>query len=182
MMEQYPIYFIMALVGTLFYVLKIALMLMGGDADSDFDSDLDSHPDGTSSFTLLSIQSILAFIMAAGWIGLACRREWEFGEYTSILIASVFGFLMMLLNSYFSLKIKSLNDENKFDLEDTVGKEGIVYARIPAKGKGQGQVEIVVQGSKKIIPAKSASKEIDSFKEVKIVEVKNNSVLIVEKI
>jgi hypothetical protein len=67
-----------ALIGTLFFVVRLGLMLVGGgdwDVDADVDADIDGDIDGDfddsdHAFKVLSIQSITAFMMGFGWGGL----------------------------------------------------------------------------------------------------------------
>jgi len=65
-----------AVVGSVFFVLRTALMMIGGDlGHGDFDADAGGadlhHGDPGDAFKLLSIQSIAAFCMGFGWGGLA---------------------------------------------------------------------------------------------------------------
>ena len=54
-----------AVIGTLFFMLRLLLMFVGGDADADvdidFDADIDTG-DSDQAFSILSVQSITAFI------------------------------------------------------------------------------------------------------------------------
>jgi hypothetical protein len=53
---------------------------------------------------------------------------------------------------------------------------------VPAKGKGQGQVEVVVSGRKKVLPAVSTGGKIASFVAVRVLEVRDDKTLVVEAI
>jgi hypothetical protein len=177
-----PVYFVMAIAGTLLFLLKLAFMFIGGGADIDgeFDGDLEGDVSGGDTFSLVSVQSILAFFMGAGWIGLAATLEWRLGQMQSVLAASFFGFLMMLLSSFLTMKIKSLNTVQKFDIKKAVGISGRAYTKIPEKGAGIGQVEITLQGKQQIMQAMSTGNAIESFAAVKVVKVDDSGNLIVE--
>lgn len=182
-----PIYTILALLGTTLFLLKTVMLFVGSDdGGSDLDgADLDdpSHVDGGESFTLVSVQSILAFFMGTGWIGLACREEWMLDGMTSVFIAAGFGFMMMLLSSYLTMKIKSLNatPNNQID-SSAIGLTGRAYTNIPEKGNGAGQVEITLNGKQQIIQAMSASESIQAFTTVKVVNVDDSGNLTVNAI
>ena len=185
-----PIYAAMALLGTSLFLLKMIMLFAGGDSDADIgdadvgDADLgDSHMDGAESFTLVSVQSILAFFMGAGWMGLACREEWMLDKLPAMGAAVAFGFAMMVLSSYLNLKIKSLNANpvNKID-ENAVGHTGRAYTNIPAKGEGMGQVEITLNGKQQILQANSAGDAIKAFTNVKVVKVDDSGNLTVKVI
>ncbi len=178
-----PVYATLALLGTVLFVIKMLLVLLGGDTDSDLDAaDLDdpAHVDGSESFTLISIQSVLGFIMGTGWIGLACREEWGLGKMPSFFVAAGFGFLVMLFTSFLNFKMKSLNaaGDNSID-ERAIGLTGRAYTDIPVLGKGTGQVEITINGKMQILQASSQESSIKAFTSVQVVDVDDSGNLTV---
>ena len=179
-----PVYAWMALLGTFLFIAKMLLMLMGGDTDADVDTDGldvdDGHIDGAESFTLISIQSILALFMGTGWIGLACREEWGMEKMPSFFVATGFGFLMMLLSSFLSFKMKSLNEvpDTRID-ERAIGLTGRAYTDIPANGGGAGQIELTVNGKMQILQASSQADAIKAFTSIKVTRVDDSGNLTV---
>ena len=98
------VYLVPALVGTVFFVLRLFVALFFG-GDSDFDTG--DHFDGSTdaSFSFFSLLSIPAFLMGSGWMGLTCRIDWQMGGLASAsaAAAAAFGFGMMMLASCFLL-------------------------------------------------------------------------------
>ncbi len=172
-------YFVMAGVGTLLFLARLGFALFGG-ADGDFDSDADAGMDSDASFTLFSLLSILAFFMGAGWMGLACRLDWELGRLASSLISAGFGVVMMMAASGLTYAARRLNRHIDYDVGTAVGHTCRVYLTIPEKGKGHGQVEVSVSGRKKIIRAISNGPGVEAFADVKVVEARDDGTLIVE--
>lgn len=175
------VYSALALVGTLFFVLRLLFALFGFDADTDVDGDFDGSA-SDASFSLFSLLSILAFLMGAGWMGLAARLEWGLARPWAFLLAMGFGTFMMLTASGLMFLLRRMTEEGQYDLATSVGRTGRAYVNIPAKGKGQGQVEVVVSGRKKVLPAVSGGGKIASFTAVRIVEVRDDESLVVEPI
>ena len=181
-----PVYAWMAIIGTGLFLVKMLMMLMGGDTDMEgqFDHvDLDdpAHVDGGESFTLVSIQSILAFVMGTGWLGLASRLEWDLGKFQSSIVAAGFGFIMMMFTSYIFFKMKSLNEVPNTAIDErAIGLTGRAYTNIPKKGDGSGQVEITVHGKMQVLQAFSKYDSIKAFTSVKVVEVDKSGTLTVE--
>ena len=171
------IYGVLALLGTLLFVLRLGLAFFGG-IDSDFDLDVDAGTDATFGF--VSVLSILAFFMGAGWMGLTCRVSWDVGHLGSGLAATGFGTLMMLLASALMYGVKKMGREVHYDVKTAIGHTAQVYLTIPAKGKGRGQVTVTVSGRKKVLPATSTGKEIKAFTAVKVVAVEDDDSFIVE--
>ncbi|MDH3591013.1 MAG: hypothetical protein OER88_03990 [Planctomycetota bacterium] len=172
-------YAALALIGTLFFVVRLLFALFGFDADADVDGDLDGSA-SDASFSLFSLLSILAFLMGAGWMGLAARLEWGLARPTSFLLAVGFGSFMMTTASGLMLFLRKMTHEGRYDLGTAVGKTGRAYVNIPAKGEGQGQIEIVVSGRKKILSAVSDGDKIASFSAVRVLEVRDDDTLVVQ--
>jgi hypothetical protein len=176
------VYFVMASIGTLLFLIKLVLMLALGVGDADFDIDadggLDVHGGG---FGLFSMLSLLAFSMGAGWMGLACRIEFGFGPFLSGLLAASFGGFLMTIASVGMWQMKKMNQIGGYDARKCIGLIGQVYLRIPARGEGHGQVQINFDGRNKVLPAISTGEALDSFTSVKVVDLQGAETLIVER-
>ena len=172
-------YFVMGAAATLLFLARLTFSLFGG-ADGDFDTDIDASDATDTSFTLFSLLSILAFFMGAGWMGLACRIDWNLGGLTSAFAASGFGFAMMLFASTLMYATRRLNREITYDVNTAVGKTGRVYLTIPEKGTGHGQVEVTISGRRKIQRASSTGPAIAAFTDVTVLEAQDDETLVVE--
>ncbi len=171
-------YFLMALVGTGLFLVRLAFAGFGGDGGDMGDGDVDFDSD--ASFTFFSVLSILAFFMGTGWMGLACRLDWGLGRAPSAAIALGTGVAMMSFASGLMYFTRKLNLRVDYDLKTAIGRTAKVYLTIPQKGKGNGQVEVSVSGRKKVLPASSTGPKIPAFDAVKVIEVRDDGVLLVE--
>lgn len=172
-------YLIMALVGTVFFVLRLLLALFVGDAG---DGDVGMDADGDSGFSFFSLLSVLAFFMGAGWMGLTCRVDWGLGSFASAVASAGFGTAMMGMASGMMFATRKLNRTVEYDLGTAVGRTARVYLTIPAKGRGRGQVEVDVSGRRKIIEAVSTGEKISQFESVRVVEVRDDGAMVVEPV
>jgi len=149
-----------AIAGTVFLVAQLVLGQLGGhdgsvdggggfDAghggdlgghDADFDHDSPGH-----EFRLLSLQSIAAFAMGAGWMGLAALRilGLEFGVAALIGVACGVGLAWML--AWMLRSMMKLQESGNISLRETVGEHGTVYVQIPPAGQGSGRVTVTVR-------------------------------------
>lgn len=180
------VYFVMASLGTLLFALKLLITMIGGSSgDLDFDVDVEDGFDlgHSPGFHLFNLLSILCFMMAAGWMGLACRLEWGFSAVVSAAFSGGFGFALMAFSSFGLYQMKKMNQASVYDSRTTIGTSGQVYLRIPAQGEGTGQVQINVGGRQSVLPARTRSDQpLDSFTGVRVVEVTDDGILIVEEI
>ena len=177
------VYFLLAVIGTGLFALRMLLMLIGGDGGVDFDTDavdgLDAHDTG---LPFLSLLSILSFMMGTGWMGLAARREWELGGVLTALIASAFGFFLMFLLAAGLASLRRLNSEPKYDVASSIGAIGRVYLKVPPQGEGRGQIEVTVDGRRKVLPAISNGGELASFAAARVVGVQEGETVIIEPV
>lgn len=175
------VYFWLAVIATGLFLVKLGFEFFFGDVDGDLDADIDDpHMDSTGAFTFFSVLSLLAFFMGVGWMGLAARVSWGLGAFASAASATFFGIALMMLSSGLMYAVRQMTQVARYDLQTAVGHTGKVYLSIPARGGGQGQVEVTVSGRRKVLSAVSQGEAIPPFAAVKIVDVRDDEVFIVE--
>ena len=186
--EQEALFFtIPALLGTFVFVLKLGLMTLAGfgvDFDTDVDADVDvdlgeDAGDSTDAFNLLSLQSIAAFLMGFGWGGLAGHLGLDWSLPMSLLLGAGFGSLLVWLLGLMMKAVYDLQSSGHVRVEDTVGSEGVVYANVPAKGVGRGQVRVVVNERARIYNAISDGEPIATSATIRVVQVNDDRSLTV---
>ena len=66
------IYWAMAVISTLAFIVIFGMSLFGGDTDGDSDTDTDhgDHGDSDTGSYFLSLKSLIGFCVAASWIGI----------------------------------------------------------------------------------------------------------------
>lgn len=163
-----------AVVGITLFLLRMAIMFLGGDFDLDdgsLDVELhDTHHD-IPSFKLFTIHSIAGFCMMFGLIGLSCVYQFDLVYGYAYAIAFVAGLsTMILIALIFKGALGFQSSGALFNVHATVGLVGTVYQRIPAQS--QGKITVVVHGVTRELLAQSHDKKpIESFKLVKISKV-----------
>lgn len=167
-----------AIVGTLFFCVRLVLLLVAGDGGLDLDiDDLDGDP--TEAFKILSIQSVTAFMMGFGWGGIAGLRAFGWEWVHSLLLGVAFGAFMVWLLVLLLKGVYDLQSSGNVRLESAVGSEGTVYANVPENGSGRGQVQIVVNGRQRIYNAVSESEAIPTRSRVRVMRVNEDRTLTV---
>ena len=195
--EQESLFFtIPALVGTFVFVLKLGLMTIagvGGDLDADapdmdmavdVDTDVDlGHDveagDSTAAFNLLSLQSIAAFLMGFGWGGVAGRLGLEWPFPMSVLLGVGFGVALVWLLGMLMKAVYDLQSSGNVRIQDAVGTEGVVYANVPGRGDGRGQVRVIIDERARIYNAISDGDPITTSSRVRVVRVNEDHTLTV---
>lgn len=177
------VYSALAIAGTSLFVLRFLLVAIAGvDGDADFEGDAEgdfAHGGGMQIFSLLSIT---AFMMGAGWMGFTARIDWGLGPTLTAFLSGGFGVALMLFASALLLGMRRLGREVSYDPKTAIGRTATVYTNIPKKGTGTGQIRVSVSGRSKIMPAGSVGDAIEAFTDVRVVDVRDDELMIVEKI
>ncbi|MFG0330687.1 MAG: hypothetical protein ACF8PN_12420 [Phycisphaerales bacterium] len=182
-----------ALFGTGLFVMKMALMLAAGDlfgaedingvVDLDFDTDLDGAMDGvdgdtadasTAAFNMLSLQSIAAFVMGFGWIGLGALRGQDFSVALSVVLGVLGGVAMVYLLGRLLQQVYRLQANGVVSIESAVGLTGAVDVTVPERGAGRGMVRVVIDNRQRHYDAISDGPAIARHASVRIVGVNDD--------
>ncbi|MDR1597597.1 MAG: hypothetical protein LBR89_01525 [Holosporales bacterium] len=160
-------YAIIAFAATALFVLKLLLEGMG-DADVDVDVDVDGVD---HSFTFVSLQSILSFLMGFGWIGVVGMSSNIHSAY--VLIFSILGgCVCFALYVGLMFSARKLEKIPRVNLESTIGQVCTTYTRF--QPNGQGKVRAKFNGKLSICDAENlTSEQIESFQSVRVVSVKD---------
>ncbi|MBK7406377.1 MAG: hypothetical protein IPJ41_17695 [Phycisphaerales bacterium] len=163
-----------AVLSTVYFLLRLALTHAGSDFETDIDGpsgDLHSH-DVTGEIQFVSMETISAFLMGAGWVGLACYRMLDMSISNSCIFAGLAGmgtWWLIITTSKLMLKLQSTGN---IDLGATLGLTGEVCVQVPAGGVGRGRVKLVVQERLREFDAVQAGgAPLTSGTPVKVVEV-----------
>ena len=194
-----------ALVGTAFFTLRTAMMLVGGvdadtgfdvDVDVDFDIDMDvdvgdvdaagetggDPGDSTQAFQVLSIQAIAAFVMGFGWGGLGALNGLGWPLPGSIAFAVLCGSGMVWLLGKLLRFVYGLQSSGTVPMYQALETEGTVYAQIPAGATGMGRVRVVIGDRARYYKAITDGDALPRDAKIRVVEINDqeNSVKVVE--
>lgn len=186
-----------AIVGTLFFSLRLALMFVGGadtgmdaDVDLDFDIDVDvdvdvdidiDGGDSSAAFKVLSLQSIAAFMMGFGWGGLGALR----GTGWSLTMSAAFGVAagagMLWLLGKMLEAIYRFQSSGNISITQALDREGTVYNGIPAHGQGKGRIRLVVDDRERFYKAITDGEALASRDRVRVLRINDDNSVTVEK-
>ncbi len=165
------IYRFCALAGSGLLLIQMIMGFIGSDAEHD----QDFFEDG--KFKWMSKQAFTGFIMMFGWVGLTCTQQFFLSPISSLLFATGAGIVASLISSYiFHVARKAHSPGTVFKIEQAVGKEALVYHRIP-KG-GTGKISISLHDLTHEIDA-FCEEEIPSFVSVQIIKKMDDKTVIV---
>lgn len=176
---QYYLY--LAWFATILFVVKLAIFqLFGGDGGSEVSTDFTTETETDTSFSFLSLQTVLAFLMGFGWMGYAGAGEFGWSAFTAFAAAFVVGLLFMFGTAYLMFSVKKLEKNVVKDKNTAIGKIGKAYTNFDENGNGK--VEIEIAGQLTVADAWNAvDVPINSFDRVKVIGVKDNILHVIKE-
>jgi len=173
------IYWVMAMVASIIFVIQTIMSLVGGDVFDDIDFDADGDSGDVSHF--FSVRNLVNFLLGAGWGGV-CFYSTISSKALLAFVAVLSGIIFVLI--FFGLVkiLLKLSKDNTFRLDETLYKNADVYIPIPANRSGKGKIQISVRGSFHEIDAITTGEKIPTGAKVRVVEIIDNQAVLVEKI
>lgn len=174
------VYWTCAVVGSLIFVVQMALTLVGMDStDIDVDFDGADTMDLGGGISLFSIKNFVNFLVGFGWAGV-CFDSVVKNKMVLGLIALLVGAIFVLMFFLIKRETKKLEHNGAFEIKDCVGKTVDVYLRIPGGRNGKGKVQVSLNGSVQEIDALTDGEGVTSGQKVTVVGVVDGSTLLVK--
>jgi hypothetical protein len=144
--------FIVASSASILMFLLLVLMIIGIDGAESFDGGLDSidvdvfndEPfSAIGGLKIISIRGVLAFFSFGGWTTYLVSNGSNNG--LALLVGFIIGVIAMILTAYIFKQIYRLESSGNINYKTAIGKQAIVYMRVPKQKSGTGKVTLVHQ-------------------------------------
>lgn len=171
-----------AIFTSLVFIVQAILTFIGMDADGGMDTDTDTIGDGHDGpFQLFTFRNFINFFLGTSWALIVFE-----GTFTNnlwwILVSVLIGVLLvaavMALFRFFS----KMEQSGTIDINNALNCKGNVYLKIPAAKKGEGKVQITIQGAVREYNALTEGEEIETGAPVVVSKVINGNTLVVERL
>lgn len=178
------IYWGIAIVATVFFLIQTLLTFIGIDAMDGMDMDVDIAEGDTmdtgGALSLFSVRSLINFAVGFGWTGV-CLHSSITNPLLLGIVALLVGIAFGAMYPFFRKKLMRLESNGAYKLTDCIGKEADVYLRIPKEKSGRGKVQVSLNGSIHEFDAMTEGDNCATGERVRIVSMEGN-VLTVEKV
>lgn len=177
---------IIAAFTSLVFIVQTILTFAGMDSGTDFDADLggDLPDSGDSSvpFQLFTFRNFINFFLGFSWTGIALRPM--IGSNVGvILLSTLAGVILVTLVMMLFKWLNDMQQSGNINLEHSaVGCKGTVYLTVPAERKGEGKVQISIQGAVREYNAVTDGDRIANGTPITVTEVINSQTLLVEEL
>jgi len=175
------IYWSVAMVGSVIFIIVMLMTFLGGDADGIGDLETDMDADIGTGFQFISFKNLVGFFTIFGWSGIACLDA-GLSLIPTLIISIISGLIMMLIMAALFYFIYKLSDSGTLNYKNAINTIGEVYLTIGKSRQHMGKVMVNVQGSIRELDALTdALTDLKSGTIVKVVDVTSNGILIVDQ-
>lgn len=176
-------FWLVAIPVSLIFIIQSVMTFVGIDAHDgevpDFDGDLDASG-GDMPFQLFSFRNLVNFLIGFSWGGISFYNTIH-NPVVLVMVAVLIGAAFIALFFVIIRQLMKLAENNSFQMQETAGKIGQVYIRIPPHQTGRGKVQVSVRGATHELDAITDGEELASGSSVKVLSVLDGNLLLVEK-
>lgn len=142
-------YLVLGGLATVFLIIQIIMMLVGGMADVDLGGDIDTDVsfdvDAGDGLDLFTVKPITAFLAIGGWVGLTISQATNL-YWLSVICFIVSGVLAMVLVALALRGIAKMQCSGNLIPERLIGEKATVYVSIASNRTGRGKITLTAQG------------------------------------
>ncbi|MGB0930835.1 MAG: hypothetical protein ACPGVB_08670 [Chitinophagales bacterium] len=152
---SYPekLYWYISIPFTIIFLVQVVLTFIGMDADHDVDLDVDVDLDGSvdaaevaiSGIRIFTVRNTIIFFTIFSWAGIAFSRA-GMSDPVVFIAAVILGVIISAIVASIFWSITKMVQSGNIDLNNAVSQIAEVYIPIPADKKGQGQIQMAIQG------------------------------------
>ncbi len=182
-LEWFPkIYWAIAIIASLNFIVSIVMSLIGGDADELSDVDAEIDGDTGIGFQFITYKNLVGFFTIFVWSGIACIDE-GFSKPTTIIISLICGLIMMAIMAAMFYYMRKLSDSGTLDYKNALDQIGEVYLTVGANRSKIGKAHVRIQGALRELEALTDSEtDLKTGTVIKVTSVTPNGILIIEKL
>ena len=167
------------LFASLVFVIQTIMTFIGMDMDVDVSAD--TAIDGDSGpFQLFTFRNFINFLLGFGWSIISFEKAIE-NQFVLILVSAVIGVLLVMAVMAIFRFMSRMEQSGTINMANAVGCKGNVYLKIPGEKRGEGKVQISIQGAIREFDALTAGEELETGAPIRVVEVINDNTLLVER-
>lgn len=181
---ELKVFYGIGMISLMVVVIQMLMTLIGFDADGldgGFDMDV-GDVDASTGIGLFSSQTLGAFFLGFGWMGVAAISNGA-SVMLGVLLAALCGIGAMLAMFFMIKNLLKLQSRGNLDYSTVIGEEGTVYVTLPGNDEdGGGQIQILIQGRLTTASARKKSEgSVKPGQRVRVIAVNGPASFVVEE-
>lgn len=178
------------LAASLVFIIQSVMTFLGADTGGDLEMDVDFDvdvpdgdiPDMGSGMNLYTFRNFVNFCLGFGWTSVLMYEKIR-PLALLFLVAILVGVALVAAVMYLFKLLSSMQQSGNINVyKSAIGCHGTVYLTIPGERKGEGKVQISINGSIREYNALTDDETIPTSTPIKVVEVLDASTLVVSKL
>ena len=170
------------LAASLIFIIQTIATFIGADIDVDTDFDTDVPGDIDPGMNLLTFRNFINFFLGFGWTTILLKDKIE-SNAVLLFVAFLVGMFLVLAVMYLFKWLSGMQQSGNIDIYMSApGCQGTVYLTVPGERKGEGIVQISINGAVREYHAMTDEDEIKTGTPVKVIEAINDSTVLVEEL
>jgi hypothetical protein len=175
-------FWFIAIPASLIFIIQTIMTFAGADSSDGTNPDFNGDFDGTDMpFQLFTLRNLINFLLGFSWTGISFFTSIK-SSWILILLAFAVGALFVYLFFVVIKQVQKLAEDNTFNINNVIGKTASVYLRIPGHKSGYGKVQVSVNGSFHELNAITNGDEIPTGTMIKVMELVDDNLILVERI
>lgn len=178
------VFWFVAIPVSVIFLIQTVMTFMGADSDdgsgADFNGDLDGNS-GHTPMQLFSLRNLINFLLGLGWGGISFYSIIR-NQFLLVTVAILIGLLFVAMFFFVIKQMMRLQENNSFNINNTLNKTGHVYLTIPARKNGKGKVQVSVNGAVHELDAFSEDEVLSNGALVKVIAILDASSVLVKSV
>ena len=167
------------------FIIQSILTFIGADVDGASDFDVDPSDMGTDldgGINLYTFRNFINFILGFGWTAILLKDSVQ-SKAVLLIVSALVGIGLVAIVMFLFRALSKMQQSGNIDVNKcAVGCTGKVYLTIPAERGGEGKVQITISNAVREYIALTDGDEIKTGTPIKVIEVINDSTLLVEEL
>lgn len=173
------------LASSLIFVIQTILTFIGVDGDLNADFDMSSAdadiPGDNSGMGLLTFRNFVNFFLGFGWTAILLKDQIA-STGVLLTVAIIIGVGLVAIVMFLFKWVSSMQESGNINVfKSAVDCQGKVYLPIPGNRQGTGKVQISINNCVREFYAVTDGESLKTDTDIRVVEVVNETTLLVEK-
>ena len=166
---------------SLVFIVQMIMTFTGMNTDIDMDVDMSNDTSSADGpFQLFTFRNFINFFLGFSWTGIALRPNIE-NTFLLLLIAIAVGVLLVVAVMFIFKWMAGMEESGNISVKNALGCKGTVYIPVAGQKKGEGKIQLTVQGAIREYNAVTDGESLPTGTPVRVVGVLNDDLLLIEK-
>ncbi len=164
------------------FLIQMALTFLGMDSHGETDTSMaDDTGYGDQPFQLFTFRNFINFLLGFGWTAISLNPAIT-NKFILVGLSAFSGIILVAAVLFIFYSMARMQQSGNMNIHNALHQTGEVYLTIPSAKTGSGKVHVKIQGTLREINAITDGERILTGRQIKVVQIINEELLLVEPI